>query len=72
MDIDEHLTLAEAAERASLSTAYLRRLAAMGRLDAQKFGKTWVVRRSSVESFASEERRRGRPQTIVQEDKLWP
>ena len=58
---DRALTLAEAARQSQLSPTYLRRLAATGRLDAEKYGKTWVVRVTELESFTAVERRRGRP-----------
>ena len=60
---DRLLTLAEAAEQAGLSPVYLRRLASEGRLEAEKYGKTWVVRESTVESWTTVQRRRGRPKS---------
>jgi excisionase family DNA binding protein len=58
---DAFLTLSDAARVVQLSPAYLRRLASVGRLEGRKYGKTWIVSKSSVDAFASTERLRGRP-----------
>jgi excisionase family DNA binding protein len=60
------LTVSEAAERLGLSIAMVRRYCALGKLQAQKMGRDWMIRRRDIERFAAAPRRNGRPCQEVQ------
>lgn len=53
------LTLAEASERYGLSPPYLAQIARSGRLQARKFGKTWVTTPAAVEAYLASRQKRG-------------
>ena len=52
------LTLPEAAQRLSTSSANLRQAIARGSLRAEKIGRDWWVEASEVERFGRENRRK--------------
>ena len=64
------LSTPEAAQRLGLSEAMVRRYCAMGRLPAQKVGKSWAIQRREVERFAANPRPAGRPSGEQLHDKL--
>ena len=48
---DELITLTVAAESAGCSSATLRRMIKLGKLQATKYGKTWLVSRSALDEW---------------------
>ena len=58
-ELNEILTLAEAAELLDRSPTTLRAQVANGRLEARLIGKTWVTTRAAVERYR--ERSLGKP-----------
>ena len=50
MERDGYTTV-ELAQRAGVSTGYLRRLLIVGRLDGGKIGRDWVIDRASAEAW---------------------
>jgi len=56
------LSVAEAAQRVSLSVAMIRRYSATGVLPAKKVGRDWVIGERDLLSFFEKDRQRGRPQ----------
>jgi excisionase family DNA binding protein len=61
MKDEKLLTLAEVSERVGLDSSRLRVLIAQGRLQATKYGKTWLVKESDVKAFEKQPRSPGRP-----------
>ena len=55
----EYLTTAEAAEILNVDEGHVRRLCINGTLEADKFGKSWAVKRASVEAYAKNRPKRG-------------
>lgn len=55
------ITATEASQRSGLSPAYVRRLAQRGRLEARKFGRTWLITEESLRVLLATERALGRP-----------
>ena len=51
----DYITSAQAAERLGYTIQHVRRLIHQGRLVGTKIGRDWVVRRDSVEAWASRE-----------------
>src|SRR6266496_1301377 len=60
---DESITVEEASELTGASVATVRRWSATGRVDAQKVGRQWLIKRSSLPS-----RRRQVPRTSTRVD----
>lgn len=64
-DLSEHLSLQDwltprqAAEIIGVTDDHVRYLARTGKIEAQKFGHAWMLRRTSVEAYAASERRPG-------------
>ena len=48
---DGWVTIAQAAEIAGYSRAYVRQLANRGRIDARKVGRDWLVDRAGLEAY---------------------
>jgi len=58
---DGYIGTREAAEIASVTTGYLRRLLAQGRLEGMKIGRDWLIKREVIIKFTKTERKIGRP-----------
>ena len=73
-DLDDLLTLADAAEELGLAPVTLRSAIARGRLRARQFGKTWITTRAEVDRYRRESLgRAGRPRdTTVLATIPWP
>lgn len=52
--VKDGYTTVELAERAGVSTAYLRHLLIAGRLNGAKVGRDWVIDRASAETWLRE------------------
>jgi len=65
-DKDELISLAEAARRYGFSHAYLRDLAASGKIKAVKIARNWLTTPTSVEEFIRSRKRRGRYRDDIQ------
>lgn len=61
------LTTKEAAEIMGWSSRYIVMLINEGRLNAQKFGRDWVIRRKDLDDIAPAERLVGRPRKKIRE-----
>jgi len=55
----EWITTAEAADLTGYTTALIRYLARNQHIEAQKFGRDWMIKRWSVQVYADEMRRLG-------------
>jgi len=55
------ITTAEAAERLDLSQRWIREMCKAGRIKAQLVSHVYLIDPASLEAFAQEERKRGRP-----------
>ncbi len=51
----------EAARRLKIKESVVCRYCRLGRLKARKFGNSWVITKSALESFAEKPRERGNP-----------
>jgi len=58
-DIDDLLTLSEAAATYGFSGDYLRRLAEKGRLKARKLGRNWLTTSDDMKAFIESREPRG-------------
>jgi len=58
-DLDELITLKEAAKFCGLSHDHLRRLAGRGDLQAKKIGRDWVTTERAVREYLAQDRRPG-------------
>lgn len=58
-DLDDLITLKEAAQRCALSYSHLRRLARTGEIWAKKFGTTWLTTELAVNEYLARDRRPG-------------
>ena len=56
------VTLARAAERLGISPATLRTQVHRGKLDAEKYGRDWLVDEAEVERYRVDSRKDPRPQ----------
>jgi len=65
-DKDELISLAEAARRYGLSHAYLRDLAASGKIKAVKIARNWLTTPLDVEVYIRSRKRRGRYRDDIQ------
>ena len=65
-DKDELISLSEAARRYGFSHAYLRDLAASGKIKAVKIARNWLTTPTSVEEFIRSRKRRGRYRDDIQ------
>jgi hypothetical protein len=65
-DKEELISLAEAARRYGFSHAYLRDLAASGRLKAVKIARNWLTTPTSVEEYIRSRKRRGKYRDDIQ------
>ncbi len=60
------ISLSEAARRYGFSHAYLRDLAASGKIKAVKIARNWLTTPTSVEEFIRSRKRRGRYRDDIQ------
>ena len=58
-NLDELISLREAAELSGLSTSYLRLLVRQGDIWGVKLGRNWVTTAEAVKEFLATERKRG-------------
>ena len=65
-DKDELISLAEAARRYGFSHAYLRDLAASGKIKAVKIARNWLTTPLDVEVYIRSRKRRGRYRDDIQ------
>lgn len=54
MDLDDLLSLADAAAELGISASTLRHQAQAGRIRARLFGRTWITTRQEVERYRRE------------------
>lgn len=54
MDMGDHLTAQQAADRLDYTVQHVRRLLREGRLEGTKVGRDWVVEESKVREFAGQ------------------
>ena len=57
--LDKWITPRQAAELIGVTSDHVRYLARIGAVEAQKFGHAWMLNRSSVEAYATSDRRPG-------------
>jgi excisionase family DNA binding protein len=55
--LETHLTVQIAAEISGYNAQYLRRLLRTGRLDGDKIGQVWLIRKESFEGYLQLEKR---------------
>ena len=55
----EHITTAQAAERADLSAIYLRQLLRQGKLEGFQIGRDWYIYTDSLDTFMQQKRKPG-------------
>jgi hypothetical protein len=66
VELDDIITLAEAAEELGIAASTLRHQAQVGRLEARNVGKTWITTRQEVERYRAENLGRvGRPRSAL-------
>jgi len=58
-DFEAWITPREAAEFIGVTPHQVRHLARIGALEARRFGRAWMLKRTSVEEYAASERRPG-------------
>jgi excisionase family DNA binding protein len=63
MEINNLISLSEAASISGLSPDHLRRLAEQGKLRAKKIGRNWVTTKEALSDYIEKRRPRGRPKT---------
>jgi excisionase family DNA binding protein len=56
---EEWITTQEAAEIIGVTRNHVRYLVAHGRVEAKRFGRAWMISRSSSEEYATTERKPG-------------
>lgn len=61
LDLQDLITLEEAAEIVGRSPVTLRQAVGRGRLDAVKIGKTWITTHDAVSLYVATTRERKRP-----------
>lgn len=59
------LTTAQAAEILGLDQSRVRHFILEGRLRAEKYGKTWLIREAVLTRFQEQQRPAGRPKQIA-------
>ena len=59
LNLDELISLREAAKLSGLSHDHLRRLAGRGDLKARKIGRDWVTTERALRDYLAQERRPG-------------
>jgi hypothetical protein len=64
--IDELISLYEAAELSGLSISLIRRLVGDGRIWGKKIGRNWVTTESAVRDYLTSDRKPGRKPKIRQ------
>ncbi len=57
--LDEWITPAEAAEIIGVTPYQVRHLARVGIVEARKFGRAWMIKRESAQTYAAQERHPG-------------
>jgi excisionase family DNA binding protein len=56
-----YITLTELAERLGMNTSTLRRWCKAGKLNAEKYGKTWLVKESDIPADLKRDKRGRQP-----------
>ncbi len=56
----EWLTTKQAAEMSGYHPEYIRRLIRLGEIEAQKFGRDWVIERAKLLAYTREAKKLGR------------
>lgn len=59
MNLEDCLTIGEAAELFPFTAVWIRKLCQQGRLDCRKSGDVWLVSRAALEEYAATERKPG-------------
>ena len=52
-NFEDYVTVADAAKRLNIHPESVRRLIRKGQLPARKFANTWLIKRETLEQFAS-------------------
>ena len=59
--LDGYIGTREASEITGLTSGYLRRLLAQGKIKGKRIGHDWIIDRKSVIKFSKTDRKIGRP-----------